>query len=86
MRKTPQQRVAEYKSKAAQIEQREARKLRAQSPQWKATKRARAAIRDAYAVIADSKDEQDVDLGEALATADDSLAQCARAQIDQVPQ
>lgn len=84
MRKTPQQRVAEYKAKAAQIEQREARKLRAQSPQWKATKRARSAIAEAIE-FADAGVPDDVTLADALEAADAVLAKCAAAQIEWAP-
>lgn len=81
MRKTPQERVAEYKAKALEIERREARKLRAKSPQWMATRRAIRAIEDALLVMEGSKDEQDAELRGAL---DDARADLVSIQADQV--
>lgn len=43
-RKTAAERVAEYRTRAATIEEKERRKLLARSPQWMAVKRAIAAL------------------------------------------
>lgn len=81
MKKTPQERVAEYKAKAAKIERREARKLRAKSPQWRATQRAIGAIDDALIVMAGSDDPQDKALRASLELA---LAELEGVRMDQV--
>lgn len=83
MKKTPQERVAEYKAKAAKIERREARKLRAKSPQWRAVRRALSALDDARTVIGTNDDctDEDVALLGAISEALDALNSC---QMDQV--
>lgn len=56
-RKSPSERVAEFKSKAAQIEERERRKLLRKAPQWTSTLRAINAIRDALGYNAAGEDD-----------------------------
>ena len=56
-RKTPQQRVEEYRTRAAEIEERERRKLLKRSPQWKATLRAITNMGEALDIIAAGTDE-----------------------------
>lgn len=83
MKKTPQERVAEYKAKAAKIERREARKLRAKSPQWRATQLALNALYQARIVI-EANDEGsawDAELLSAISLAIDPLNACWMDQV-----
>lgn len=74
-RKTAQQRIEEYRTRAAEIEKREARKLLRQSPQWKLTLAAMDKLTEALAVMdADTNEANDDDaLYDALSKASDAL-------------
>lgn len=79
-RKTPAQRVEEYRSRAQQIEERERRKLLGQSPSWMATKRAIANIELAIQCLPEG--ESDSGLRDALELAQHELVGTRKDEID----
>ena len=71
-RKSPSQRVEEYRTKAAEIEKREARKLLAKSPHWMAITRAISNLQLAHDCL---RDEERPD-GDESKTLGDVVVQC----------
>lgn len=64
MRKSPAERVAEYRTRAAEIEERERRKLLGRSPAWMATKRAIANLELARSCVPDADETEHGDVVE----------------------
>lgn len=80
MRRTPQQRIEAYRAKAAELAEREARRTRRNSPQWRATRTAIEKIDEALLLLTAAGD-QDAEHRSALEQASAVLSSIARERI-----